>query len=195
MSRSAKLSLYLGLLNIFKFWIVTTSVPDRIRIPIWIHRIHMFLGLPDSDPLVRRYGSGSGSLKNDVNVPAKRIKQKNFLFLNKFLLASWSSVTKIAGSGSIRQRHGSVDPDPLQNVMDPEHWWLPLVTSDTVPLDNCLLIGFIELTMSFSRLLVAPICCLILYGFYRLTPPPSRDIAEFSTVGCLGHLSCLSCCI
>jgi hypothetical protein len=30
---------------------------------------------------------------------------------------------KIAGSGSIRQRHGSADPDPdpLQNVMDPEH--------------------------------------------------------------------------
>jgi hypothetical protein len=25
----------------------------RIRIRIWIHRIHMFLGLPDPDPLVR----------------------------------------------------------------------------------------------------------------------------------------------
>ncbi len=33
-------------------------------------------------------------------------------------------MTKIAGSGSgsISQRHGSADPDPLQNVMDPEHW-------------------------------------------------------------------------
>jgi hypothetical protein len=39
-------------------------------------------------------------------------------------------MTKIAGSasgsGSISQRHGSVDPDPdphpLQNVMDPQHW-------------------------------------------------------------------------
>jgi hypothetical protein len=32
-------------------------------------------------------------------------------------------MTKIAGSGSISQRHGSADPDPdpQQNVMDPEH--------------------------------------------------------------------------
>jgi hypothetical protein len=29
---------------------------------------------------------------------------------------------KIAGSGSICQRHGSADPDPYQNVMDPQHW-------------------------------------------------------------------------
>jgi hypothetical protein len=40
------------------------------------------------------------------------------------------SMTKIAGSGSasgsgsISQRHGSadLDPDPPQNVMDPQHW-------------------------------------------------------------------------
>jgi hypothetical protein len=33
-------------------------------------------------------------------------------------------MTKIAGSGSISQRHGSADPDPdpHQNIMDPEHW-------------------------------------------------------------------------
>jgi hypothetical protein len=31
-------------------------------------------------------------------------------------------MTKIAGSGSINQRHGSADPDPPQNVMDPQHW-------------------------------------------------------------------------
>jgi hypothetical protein len=32
-------------------------------------------------------------------------------------------MTKIAGSGSgsISQRHGSADPDPHQNLMDPEH--------------------------------------------------------------------------
>jgi hypothetical protein len=34
-------------------------------------------------------------------------------------------MTKIAGSGSISQRHGTADPnpdpDPHQNVMDPEH--------------------------------------------------------------------------
>jgi hypothetical protein len=38
-------------------------------------------------------------------------------------------MTKIAGfgsdsgSGTIIQRRGSVDPDPHQNVMDPEHWY------------------------------------------------------------------------
>ncbi len=26
------------------------------------------------------------------------------------------------GSGSISQRYGSEDPDPRQNVMDPQHW-------------------------------------------------------------------------
>jgi hypothetical protein len=35
-------------------------------------------------------------------------------------------MTKIAGSGSesgsISQRHGSADPDPHQNVTDPQHW-------------------------------------------------------------------------
>ncbi len=34
---------------------------------------------------------------------------------------------KIAGSGSINQRHGSADPDPdpdpHQNIMDPQHWF------------------------------------------------------------------------
>ncbi len=33
-------------------------------------------------------------------------------------------MTKIAGSGSISQKHGyeDPDPDPPQNVLDPEHW-------------------------------------------------------------------------
>ncbi len=30
-------------------------------------------------------------------------------------------MTKIAGSGSSSQRHGSADPDPPRNVMDPQH--------------------------------------------------------------------------
>ncbi len=29
--------------------------------------------------------------------------------------------TEGSGSGSISQRHGSADPDPHQNVMDPQH--------------------------------------------------------------------------
>jgi hypothetical protein len=36
-------------------------------------------------------------------------------------------MTKIAGSGSISQRHRSADPDPPQNVMDPQHWLLESV--------------------------------------------------------------------
>ncbi len=65
------------------------------------------------------------SLKNDVNVPSKSNQQK--FFLMSFLLASWRSMTKRAGSGSesISQRHGSADPDPHQNVIDPKHWTQP----------------------------------------------------------------------
>ena len=109
---------------------------------IWIHRIHMFLGLPD--PFVRevwiRILLSSCkkvldsyyfvtffdflSLENYVNVPSNSNKQKKYLNKNCFLIASLRSMTKKAGSGSgsICQRHGSLDPDPLQNVMDPEHW-------------------------------------------------------------------------
>ncbi len=38
-------------------------------------------------------------------------------------MASWRSMTKIAGygAGTISQRHGSADP--YQNVMDPQHCW------------------------------------------------------------------------
>ncbi len=56
------------------------------------------------------------SLKNDVKVPSKSNKQKNFNLF--FLLASWRSMTKTVGSrsGSISQMHGSADPDPHQNV-------------------------------------------------------------------------------
>ncbi len=49
------------------------------------------------------------SFRNYVNVPLKSNKQKNFKLHQNicFLLASWRSMTKIAGSGSISQRHGS----------------------------------------------------------------------------------------
>jgi hypothetical protein len=32
-------------------------------------------------------------------------------------------MTKIAGSGSISQRHGSADPDLYQNAMDRQQWY------------------------------------------------------------------------
>jgi hypothetical protein len=31
------------------------------------------------------------------------------------------SLTKISGSGSVSQRYGAADPDPYQNVTDPQH--------------------------------------------------------------------------
>ncbi len=48
-------------------------------------------------------------------------KQKN---LEKKLVFCWhlEGLKKIAGSGSISQRHGSADLDPYQNVMEPKHY-------------------------------------------------------------------------
>jgi hypothetical protein len=68
---------------------------------------------------------------NDVNVPSKSNKKKN-----NFLLISWRSLTKIAGSGSasgsISERYGSADPDPYQNFMDPQHWLSTVLVWSTV---------------------------------------------------------------
>ncbi len=104
-------------------------------------------GPPGSGSISQRYGSGSGSFYHHAKIVRKTLiptilclfltfylwkmmymlctvpskcDQKNF-FLISFLLASWRSMTKIAGSGSISQRNGSADPDPHQNVMDPQH--------------------------------------------------------------------------
>ncbi len=37
-------------------------------------------------------------------------------------MSSWRWLAKIPGSGSVSQRYGSADPDPYQNIMDPQHW-------------------------------------------------------------------------
>ncbi len=58
------------------------------------------------------------SMKNDVNVASKSNKQKKLWWKISFLLASWRSMTKIAGSGS-RIRIQDPDPDPLVRGMDP----------------------------------------------------------------------------
>ena len=41
-------------------------------------------------------------------------------------------MAKIAGSGSISQRHGSPDSDPHQNVMDLDHWYKDYVALNPV---------------------------------------------------------------
>jgi hypothetical protein len=85
------------------------------------------------------------SLKNDVNVASKSNKQKKLCKKINFLLASWRSMTKTAGSGSesgsISQTHGSADPDPdqPQNVMDPQHW--KIVWKTLIPTVMWLLYG------------------------------------------------------
>ncbi len=67
------------------------------------------------------------TFKNYVNIPSKSKKKKNFSKKICFLLASWRSMRKMAGSGfatgfaSISQRHGPADPDPHQNVINPDY--------------------------------------------------------------------------
>jgi len=51
------------------------------------------------------------SFKNDVNVPSKSYKQKN-------LLAAWRSMTKYQYPDPLVR---GADPDPYQNVTDPQH--------------------------------------------------------------------------
>ncbi len=53
-----------------------------------------------------------------VNVPTISNKQK-LRGKNNFMLTSWKPLTKRAGSISVIQ---CTDPDPFQNVIDPEHW-------------------------------------------------------------------------
>ncbi len=102
----------------------------RIRIRIRIRRISMFVGLlassKNSKKNLHSYCFVTSfwlflSLKNDVNIPAKSNKRKNCF------LASLRSMTKKAGSGSesgsTSQRYESADPDPHQNVIEPQRWF------------------------------------------------------------------------
>jgi hypothetical protein len=45
-------------------------------------------------------------------------------------------MTKIAGSGSICQGHESPDPDPHQNVMDPQTWLTDTVLFSPISVDT-----------------------------------------------------------
>ncbi len=133
--RSTQLSSILGQLS----QNAATQVPTEIFL-LWFSIVpdldppdHMFLGHPDTDPLVKGMDLNPSITKQNNKkkldsycfvtsfglfifeklckcyVPSKSNKQKNS-FLNYFFFASWRSVTKIAGSesgtGSISQRHG-----------------------------------------------------------------------------------------
>jgi hypothetical protein len=65
------------------------------------------------------------SVKNYVNLHSKSNKQKTLLkklFFVCILKVTYERVGSGAGSGSISERHGSADPDPHQNFINPEHW-------------------------------------------------------------------------
>ncbi len=114
------------------FWI---RDPGKAKIAVF--RIHLFFGYPDllvrgmdPDPsiIIQKYEEKTLiptilwlfdylSLKINFNVPAKSNKQKKLCKKIGFLMASWRSIS---------QRHGSADPDPHQNVMDPEHCLIEL---------------------------------------------------------------------
>ncbi len=64
-----------------------------------------------------------------LNVPSKSNKQKNFWGKISFLLASWRSMTKIAGSGSISQRLGS----PVRIRIHTKMSWIWNTSLDAVP--------------------------------------------------------------
>ncbi len=104
------------------------------------------------------------SLKNDVNVPSKRNKHKNLEKKNYFLLASWRSLMKRAGSGagsasgSVSQRCGSDDPDPHQ---DPYQ--------NVTELEHCQISWFKEITMAFSILKLWKLQRLLVFKLRQFT--------------------------
>ncbi len=53
--------------------------------------------------------------ENDYNVPSEKSNKKLVCLRLK------ATAEKKPGSGSVCQRFGSADPDPYQNVTDPEH--------------------------------------------------------------------------
>jgi hypothetical protein len=52
-------------------------------------------------------------------VISRKNKIKNLFCVR--ILKVYDENSRIRGYGSISKRHGSADPDPHQNVMDPEH--------------------------------------------------------------------------
>ncbi len=109
----------------------------RIQIRIRIRRIRMFLSLLDPDPSITKQNSKKNldSYRTALWLLfwlfifekwCKCSKQKNFFKRTSFLLASWRSMTKIAGSGSrsTLKCHGSATMTIFINSLNgkwPEH--------------------------------------------------------------------------
>ncbi len=98
----------------------------RGSICFWVSRIRIHLSW------IRILISSSKNSKNNIDsycfvTSLLLIYLRTMMYLQKVIskkisLTSWRSLTKLTGSGSFSQRYGSADPDPHQNVMDPQHW-------------------------------------------------------------------------
>jgi hypothetical protein len=97
---------------------------------------------------------------------------------------------RIEGSGSISQRDGSPDPDPHQNVMDPQHCRKPISDPDPQRFDtdpdpdHCLLFWsksslfliFWESLVDFPLLVTKVGKAVVLRTLFSIYIPPLSDM-------------------
>ncbi len=94
-----RIRMFLGLLDSDPDPLVRGAAPDSAPYGIWILISSIKNGKKTLDSYCVVTSLWLFIFKNDVNVPSKSNKQKN-LEKNSFLLASWRSLMKIAGSGN-----------------------------------------------------------------------------------------------
>ncbi len=86
----------------------------------------MFLGLPDSDPLVRGTDPDPSLLTQYFSKKVKFLRLKIDKGQKdeekKYFYTSLKSLKKGVGSGTISQSYESADPYLRQNVTDPQCW-------------------------------------------------------------------------
>jgi hypothetical protein len=115
------------------------------------------------------------SLKYDVNVPSKSNKQKK---LCKKIFFGWH--LKVNDENSrIRIQDPDPDPDPPENVMDPQHWFLPMKGTVVLSFYLYILVNFKNVTEKIPYFLdVIRICepttvVQIYSRFHRKVPVPT----------------------
>ncbi len=79
-----------------------------------------------------------------------------------------------SGSGSISQRHGSADPDPHQNFMDADHWFV--VSSDKK------FTGALTQKSQLSQKCRVPLSAEAISSIIWVAPRMQTDVAELKTV-------------
>ncbi len=84
---------------------------------------HVF-GHPGSESIGQMYGSGSGSFPFLIKFERTEIIYPSLKLLKKGVgsgVGAGAGSRAESGSGSVSQRYGSADPDPHQNVTDPQY--------------------------------------------------------------------------